>query len=105
MASSPGSSCRRRSSAWRSLLGVAGAAAGTARNLYYRIEAEKELVVVITPGTSGILCLVSATQVEDVRPKMPDAQEVKTVSVDEETAGAIKAAAVAAGAAAPGAAT
>ena len=77
-------------------LGVAGAAAGKARNLYHRVEAEKELVAVITPGTSGILCLVSATQVEDVRLKMPDAQEVKTVPVDEETAGAIKAAAAAA---------
>ncbi len=77
-------------------LGVAGAAAGKARNLYHRVETEKELAEVITPGTSGILCLVSATQVEDVRLKMPEAEEVKTVPVDEETAGAIKAAAAAA---------
>ena len=41
-------------------LGVAGAAAGKARNLYHRVEVEKELAGVITPGTSGILCLVSA---------------------------------------------
>jgi len=82
-------------------LGVAGAAAGKARNLYHRVEVEKELATVITPGTSGILCLVSATQAEDVRLKMPDAQEVKTVPVDEETAGAIKAAAAAADSAAP----
>jgi len=82
-------------------LGVAGAAAGKARNLYHRVEVEKELANVITPGTSGILCLVSATQAEDVRLKMPDAQEVKTVPVDEETAGAIKAAAAAADSAAP----
>ncbi len=86
-------------------LGVAGAAAGKARNLYHRVEVEKELADVITPGTSGILCLVSATQVEDVRLKMPEAQEVKSVPVDAETADAIKAAAVAADSAAPAAET
>jgi uncharacterized membrane protein len=84
-------------------LGFAGAAAGKARNLYHRVEVEKELADVITPGTSGILCLVSATAVEDVRLKMPDAQEVKTVPVDAETAGAITAAAAAADEAAPAA--
>ena len=84
-------------------LGFAGAAAGKARNLYHRVEVEKELADVITPGTSGILCLVSATEVEDVRLKMPDAQEVTSVPVDEETAGAIKEAAAAADKAAPAA--
>ena len=84
-------------------LGFAGAAAGKARNLYHRVEVEKELTDVITPGTSGILCLVSATAVEDVRLKMPQAQEIKTVPVDAETAGAIKEAAAAADAAAPAA--
>ena len=82
-------------------LGVAGAAAGKARNLAHRVEVEKELAGVITPGTSGIMCLVSAAQAEEVAKKMPDAQEVKTVPVDEETAGAIKAAAVAADKAQP----
>jgi uncharacterized membrane protein len=85
-------------------LGVAGAAAGKARNLYHRVEVEKELADVITPGTSGILCLVSATQAEAVAKEMPEAQEVKTVPVSEETAGAIKEAAVAADTAAPAAA-
>ena len=84
-------------------LGFAGAAAGKARNLYHRVEVEKELASVITPGTSGILCLVSATAVEDVRLKMPEAQEVKTVPVDAETTAAIKEAAVAADTAAPAA--
>ncbi len=84
-------------------LGAAGAAAGKARNLYHRVEVEKELAGVITPGTSGILCLVSATQADEVTKKMPDAEEVKTIPVDEETAGAIKAAAVAADGAAPAA--
>ena len=85
-------------------LGVAGAAAGKARNLYHRVEVEEELASVITPGTSGILALVSAPDVERVVQEMPEAQEVKTVPVDEETAGAIKAAAAAADAAAPAAA-
>ncbi len=84
-------------------LGFAGAAAGKARNLYHRVEVEKQLTDVITPGTSGILCLVSATAVEDVRLKMPDAEEVKAVPVDEEAADAIKAAAAAADAAEGGA--
>lgn len=84
-------------------LGFAGAAAGKARNLYHRVEVEKQLTDVITPGTSGILCLVSATAVEDVRLKMPDAQEVKAVPVDEDAADAIKAAAAAADAGAPAA--
>jgi len=84
-------------------LGFAGAAAGKARNLYHRVEVEKELTDVITPGTSGILCLVSATEVEDVRLKMPDAQEVKAVPVDAETADAITAAAAAADKSAPAA--
>jgi uncharacterized membrane protein len=84
-------------------LGVAGAVAGKARNLYHRVEVEKELAAVITPGTSGILCLVSAASAEEVAKKMPEAQEIKTVPVDAETAGAIKAAAVAADSAAPAA--
>jgi uncharacterized membrane protein len=74
-------------------LGVAGAAAGKARNLYHRAEVEKELAGVITPGTSGILALVSAIDADAVARKMPEAEQVKTVPVDEETAGAIKAAA------------
>jgi uncharacterized membrane protein len=74
-------------------LGVAGAAAGKARNLWHRVEVEKDLAGVITPGTSGILCLVSATGVDDVRLQMPEAEEVKTVPVDAETADAVKEAA------------
>ncbi len=79
-------------------LGVAGAAAGKARNLHHRVEVEKELAGVITPGTSGILALVSAVDADAVAQKMPAAEQVKTVPVDEETAGAIKAAAAAAAA-------
>jgi uncharacterized membrane protein len=84
-------------------LGVAGAAAGKARNLAHRLEVEKELAGVITPGTSGILALVTAADAPAVEAKMPDAEEVKTVSVDEATAGAIKEAATEAETAAPSA--
>jgi len=74
-------------------LGVAGAAAGKARNLAHRLDVEKELAGVITPGTSGILALVTAADAPAVAAKMPDADAVKTVSVDDDTAGAIKEAA------------
>ncbi len=84
-------------------LGVAGAAAGKARNLYHRVEVEEELAGVITPGTSGILALVSAPAAAEIAQKMPEAQEVKTIPVDEETAGAIKAAAAEADSATPSA--
>jgi uncharacterized membrane protein len=82
-------------------LGVAGAAAGKARNLAHRLEVEKELADVITPGTSGILALVTAADAPAVTAKMPDAAEVKTVAVDDATAGAIKEAAAEADAVAP----
>ena len=82
-------------------LGVAGAAAGKARNLARRLEVEKQLAGVITPGTSGILALVTSTDAPAVAAKMPGAQEVKTVSVDDETAGAVKEAASEAEAVAP----
>ena len=82
-------------------LGVAGAAAGKARNLAHRLDVEKELAGVITPGTSGILALVTATDAPAVAAKMPAAEEVKTVSVDDETAGAIKEAAAEAATVAP----
>jgi uncharacterized membrane protein len=74
-------------------LGTAGAAAGKARNLSHRLDVEQELKGVITPGTSGILALVTAADAKAVERKMPDAEEVKTVPVDEATAGAIKEAA------------
>jgi uncharacterized membrane protein len=82
-------------------LGTAGAAAGKARNLSHRLDVEEELKGVITPGTSGVMALVTAADVPAVTAKMPDAQEVKTVPVDEATAGAIKEAATEAEATAP----
>jgi hypothetical protein len=48
---------------------------------------------VITPGTSGILALVTAQDAPAVEAKAASAEEVKTVQVDEETADAVKEAA------------
>jgi uncharacterized membrane protein len=56
---------------------------------------------VITPGTSGILCLVSAAQADAVTEKMPEAEAVKTIPLDDETADAITEAAAEAEAQAP----
>jgi uncharacterized membrane protein len=78
-------------------MGIAGATLGKARNLYHKVEVEKELADVITPGTSGLLCLVSASAAAQVTAQMPDAQEVKAVPVDAATATAVKQAAAAAG--------
>ena len=75
------------------VLGIAGAAAGKARNLYHRVEVEKELAGVITPGASGIVALVSAMDGDAVAQMMPKAEQVKTVPVDAGTADAIRAAA------------
>jgi uncharacterized membrane protein len=74
-------------------LGAAGAAAGKARNLAKRLDVEYKLKSTITPGTSGILALVVATQIKEVEAKMPAAEAVTEVPVDEETANAIKEAA------------
>ena len=83
-------------------LGTAGAAAGKARNLKRRLDVEHELAGVITPGTSGILALVTAKDAPAVEAlAKPQAQEIKTVPVDDETAEAIKEAASTAEAVAP----
>jgi uncharacterized membrane protein len=82
-------------------LGTAGAAAGKARNLKRRLDVENELKGVITPGTSGILALVTAREATEVEARMPEAEAVTTVPVDKETAEAIKEAASTAEAVAP----
>ena len=74
-------------------LGIAGAAAGKARNLHHRTQTAAQLAGVITPGTSGILVLVSAMDTDAIAQMLPQAQQFKTVPVDEETAAAIKEAA------------
>jgi len=75
-------------------LGAAGAAAGKARNLAHRLDVEEDLAGVITAGTSGILALVTAQDAPAVEAKAaPNAEEVKTVPVDDATADAVKEAA------------
>jgi uncharacterized membrane protein len=77
-------------------LGVAGMAAGKARNLARRLDVEHALSGTITPGTSGILALVTAAKAPEVAAKMKSAEKVDTVPVDEDTAKAIEEAAAAA---------
>ena len=101
MVSSRRSSCRATIVAGAVALGAAGAAAGKARNLSHRLDVEQELAGVITPGTSGILALVTAAEDARGRGQVPDAEEVKTVTVDDATAGAIKEAATEAEAVTP----
>jgi uncharacterized membrane protein len=81
--------------------GVVGAAAGKAGNIKTKSDVAKELADVITPGTSGILAVVDITAVEAVRQTIPNAAEVKSVPIDEETAEAVTKAATAAAAEAP----
>jgi uncharacterized membrane protein len=82
-------------------LGTAGAAAGKARNLKRRLDVEHELAGVITPGTSGILALVTAKDAPQIEATMPQAEAITTVPVDDETAEAIKEAAASAESVAP----
>ena len=56
-----------------------------------------ELAGVIAPGTSGIIALVEITAVDAVKAEIPEAKVVKSAPVDDETAAAVKEAAVAAG--------
>jgi uncharacterized membrane protein len=76
--------------------GVVGAAIGKAGNVKTKSELAKELADVITPGTSGIVAVVAITAIDAVKQTIPDAAEVKTVPVDDETAAAVATAADAA---------
>ena len=77
--------------------GVAGAAIGKARNVMMKSGVAEDLAGVITPGTSGIVALVSLTGVDAVKATIPDAKVVKSAPIDDETAAAVKQAASAAG--------
>jgi uncharacterized membrane protein len=76
--------------------GVVGAAIGKAGNVKVKSDLAKELAGVITPGTSGIVAVVAITAVDAVKQTIPDAAEVKSVPVDDETAAAVAQAADAA---------
>jgi uncharacterized membrane protein len=75
------------------VLGGAGAALGKIGNIREKQRVEKAVADVITAGTSGILALVSLKDVEAVKAAIPEAQEVKTIPVDDKTAAAIQQAA------------
>ncbi len=75
------------------VLGTAGAAAGKIGNVRQKAKVEKEVADVLTPGTSGILALITLEDLPAVKETMPQAQEVKTIPVDDTTAAAIEKAA------------
>jgi uncharacterized membrane protein len=77
--------------------GIAGAAVGKVGHTMAKGAVADELAGVITPGTSGIIALVEITAVDAVTQTIPEAKVVKSAPVDDETAAAVKAAAVAAG--------
>lgn len=75
------------------VLGGAGAVLGKIGNVREKERVEKAVSDVITAGTSGILALVSLEDVEAIKAAIPEAQEVKTIPVDDKTAEAIEQAA------------
>jgi len=76
--------------------GVVGAAVGKAGNVATKSNVARELAEVITPGTSGIVAVLDITAVEAVKDTIPDADEVQSVPIDDETAAAVTTAANAA---------
>ena len=65
--------------------GVVGAAAGKAGNLATKSALAEDLADVITPGTSGIVAVVDLAAVDEVKDTIPEAEEVQSAPVDEET--------------------
>ena len=78
-------------------VGIAGAALGKIGNVLMKSDMAADLASVISPGTSGIVALVSITAIEDVKEAIPEATLVKSAPVSDETAAAVKQAAQAAG--------
>jgi uncharacterized membrane protein len=76
--------------------GVVGAAAGKVGNVATKSKLAKDLAAVITPGTSGIVAVVDITAVDAVKDTIPNADEVQSVPIDDETAAAVTTAANAA---------
>jgi uncharacterized membrane protein len=75
------------------VFGGAGAVLGKLGNIREKQRVEQAVAAVITPGTSGILALVSLDDVEAIRSTIPEAEEVRTIPVDDATASAIERAA------------
>lgn len=86
------------SAAW---LGGAGLVVGKIGNVREKAKVEKAVSDVITAGTSGILALVELKDVAAVKEAIPQAQEVKTIPVEDATAEAIEKAAASPDASAP----
>ena len=78
-------------------VGIAGAAIGKAGNVLMKSDVADQLAGVITPGTSGIVALVSVAAVPAVEATIPDAKVVKSAPVSDEAAAAVKQAAQAGG--------
>ena len=76
--------------------GVVGAAVGKAGNVATKSSVARELAEVITPGTSGIVAVLDITAVDAVKATIPEADEVQSVPIDDETAAAVTTAASAA---------
>lgn len=72
------------------VLGAGGAALGKVGNIRQKGKVEKEVADVLTPGTSGILALITVKDLPAVKETMPQAQEVKAIPVDDTTAAAIE---------------
>jgi uncharacterized membrane protein len=83
------------------VFGGAGAILGKLGNIREKQRVEQAVSEVITAGTSGILALVSLEDVEAITAAIPEAQEVKTIPVDDRTAAAIERAAESAATAVP----
>jgi uncharacterized membrane protein len=79
------------------VVGAGGAAVGKLGNLNARNATARDLASVLTPGSSGIIAVVKLAQVEAVKEKLPDAEEVKAAPVSDEAAAAVKDAAKASG--------
>ncbi len=77
--------------------GVGGAAIGKLRNLGARNAVAKDLVAVLSPGSSGIIALARLNEVEQVTKTLPEAEEVKAAAVTDQAAETIKQAAAEAG--------
>ena len=66
--------------------GLAGGVLGKMRNLRHRHLASKELEGALEANHSGIIALVHAVDVDQVKQQIPEATKVTTTEVDEATA-------------------
>jgi uncharacterized membrane protein len=72
------------------VLGAAGAAVGKVGNEMKRREVADALSAAVPPGSSGIVALTTLKDIPEVKATIPDATEVKSVTVSGEEADAIK---------------